>query len=601
MAEFCKNVPVSDENRFFVNDREMSSEDEYEREKKDFERKLGTRILIEKESMRTEDGTQIPYMSYDEIINKLQQIREERNASEYAKADPWKVACRNLLYDVYSGVVTTGIFGDRADHTKGRTGKFRLRDFDKDGIPELLLSGTEDDSYWNMYRYDADKEYRHIGDMQYYDEENDRFYSIGGNDGSYLVYYAMILQDGKLIYDTGIDGTVDYPDHSWIRQEGRYDMEDAFQNGYFDGMFYGNRFYDEPASEEEWNSFEAGYEAGLEKYGIKDGMVLTLENIDKELGFPAGRDRSGQEQEAEEGGYTEKELDEMLDSIKLADGKTAKSLGYNWMWLKERDRVRKEDDIYSWGDDFGVDKSLFYGLKKVDWDNDGIDEYCYRGGFIEGLYFDLEGDVLTAVHGFGPYGMGWNDVIMFNGEYWVYEASGNMTKEYSFEKFDPDHKITESVTYGWEIGEYNEESGEDTYYRYSGWNYEDREEISEAEFNRACGENGWIGRKVPDNAANKDPELTERLYKAIKEFYLEKRPALAIWGGLKKELYSVTVAAPDGYVNFRTGPGTDQNIIMPILNEEILPVYEESADGRWLYTEYQGSLGWVDSSQVAKK
>jgi len=65
-------------------------------------------------------------------------------------------------------------------------------------------------------------------------------------------------------------------------------------------------------------------------------------------------------------------------------------------------------------------------------------------------------------------------------------------------------------------------------------------------------------------------------------------------------LYRVTVNAPDGYVNLREGAGTNFNDIKKITNGVVLNVYEESPDGNWLQTEYQGSSGWIASSQVQK-
>lgn len=65
-------------------------------------------------------------------------------------------------------------------------------------------------------------------------------------------------------------------------------------------------------------------------------------------------------------------------------------------------------------------------------------------------------------------------------------------------------------------------------------------------------------------------------------------------------LYTVTVDAPDYYVNLREGPGTDYDIIMEIRNGVVLNIYDERERGRWLLTEYRGSTGWVASSQVSK-
>lgn len=68
-----------------------------------------------------------------------------------------------------------------------------------------------------------------------------------------------------------------------------------------------------------------------------------------------------------------------------------------------------------------------------------------------------------------------------------------------------------------------------------------------------------------------------------------------------KALYYVTVNAPDGYVNFREGPGTDYDIIETFSNGETLDVVSD--EGRWLEIAYFDDndrviYGWVASSQV---
>ncbi len=64
-------------------------------------------------------------------------------------------------------------------------------------------------------------------------------------------------------------------------------------------------------------------------------------------------------------------------------------------------------------------------------------------------------------------------------------------------------------------------------------------------------------------------------------------------------LYYVQVTAPDGYVNFRTGAGTDFGIITTISNGEILEVYIDNGD--WLCVEYDDRTGWVAASQVTRQ
>lgn len=65
-----------------------------------------------------------------------------------------------------------------------------------------------------------------------------------------------------------------------------------------------------------------------------------------------------------------------------------------------------------------------------------------------------------------------------------------------------------------------------------------------------------------------------------------------------------TVTAPDGYVNFRTGPGTTYDIIMPLSNGVRLMVTGvDSTNNNWLSVVYYDSLGnqymgWVNRTQV---
>ena len=61
-------------------------------------------------------------------------------------------------------------------------------------------------------------------------------------------------------------------------------------------------------------------------------------------------------------------------------------------------------------------------------------------------------------------------------------------------------------------------------------------------------------------------------------------------------LFTVEVTAEDDHVNFRTGPGTTNDIIQPIYNGELLSVIEDR--GTWLQIRYKGQTGWVATSQV---
>ena len=73
--------------------------------------------------------------------------------------------------------------------------------------------------------------------------------------------------------------------------------------------------------------------------------------------------------------------------------------------------------------------------------------------------------------------------------------------------------------------------------------------------------------------------------------------------GDNNNVYCV-VAAPDGYVNFRTGPGTGYDIIMPLYNgEELLVTGGEGGNSNWItvvYYDINGNRyeGWVNKTQV---
>ena len=70
-----------------------------------------------------------------------------------------------------------------------------------------------------------------------------------------------------------------------------------------------------------------------------------------------------------------------------------------------------------------------------------------------------------------------------------------------------------------------------------------------------------------------------------------------IW---EEETWGVKVNAPDGYVNFRTGPGTNYSIITPINNGVELEVYETDSSGKWLKVYHNNQFGWVSKSQVSE-
>ena len=71
------------------------------------------------------------------------------------------------------------------------------------------------------------------------------------------------------------------------------------------------------------------------------------------------------------------------------------------------------------------------------------------------------------------------------------------------------------------------------------------------------------------------------------------------------EEYYVYVNAPDGYVNLRTGPGTEYDIICPITNGEALELYPEEATAKngkkWAKVAYWVDGGWNTGYVIASQ
>lgn len=65
-------------------------------------------------------------------------------------------------------------------------------------------------------------------------------------------------------------------------------------------------------------------------------------------------------------------------------------------------------------------------------------------------------------------------------------------------------------------------------------------------------------------------------------------------------LYYLKVDAPDGYVNFRLGPSTENPIIAEIPNGVILPCYSSLVHDKWYQVGYDNQYGFVAASQVTR-
>ena len=400
---------------------------------------------------------------------------EEAEEKEPEKDDLWKNAYREYLYDVMAGSNPVPDLLEAFTYDPDQNIRYQLMDITGDDIPELLISGipyeADDYPYWKAYTLNPEGQAEYLCDFGFYDPETREVFV---NDGTSFEGYSV------------------YPINNGKIDKGYYSMTADDSDRYYkvDGE---SNTYNE-ISKEEMDDFRNRYNDGYKKYCIK-GIALTKENVENDFGVP---DHS----------------DEPIDLS-----------GYKKMWIKEECKESYEDMVFENFLD-GDSSELFDSIKKADWDNDGIYEYYLEGSVnYSGMYFDMSGDRLTAIYGFGPYGMGWNGVAYIDGAYWVYDASGNSGKFYAFKKYDPRHEISEEFCYQWQYD--IDDAGNETVTFAKGSDYENMSEISETEFDEMCGDNGLIYQDLPDLPENGDEKLTNDLYAAVKEFFEGKRPA---WG-----------------------------------------------------------------------
>ncbi len=445
--------------------------------------------------------------TYDEILDELRELRTEKDTERYKDAEPWKIVYKNYLYDVMADIeCITDFYEAFTFGETDRTAFFALEDITGDGIPELWITSNQEEDHrsWQVFSLSKKKRVKDLFDarISFLDPDNKIVY---GHTGGVFEHYSLFsIENG----DVSLLYTFDEDDNEVI--------------GYYKG--------DEKISAEQMAEYDRQYDEAEKKYGGKiKGIALNQKNVDEAINLSASETSEDKIE------YSHEFINSFLDESDIFEGASPRALGYNWMWFKEEDKVGEEDYAYCYSfSEPMADRSLLYHLNKVDWDNDGIDEFYLRGGVYEGLFFDMTGDVLTAVSGYGPYGMGWNGIAYFDDAYWVYSASGNMGKEYEFIKYTHGNKVADSFTYIFEIGEYMDPPSENKYYRYDGTDYDDQKEVSEEEFEKNCGENGLMYEPLPEKDQNKDEQLTKDLYEAIREFYNRERPALCIFEGIRE-------------------------------------------------------------------
>ncbi len=229
--------------------------------------------------------------SIDELKQELVNLLKEATAEKYKDAEPWKLTYRDCLYNIMNKIILLGEGYDGGDwNDYGNDMIFTLYDITGDGIPELLASGDwpklyQTNPYWNIFFYDGNDGYKHdfFDNMEFYDTDTNKIYSWGSilNDEWYTIS----------VYRNGEEETC-------VQVERAEDDERIYENPalFPEGCIYTYTEYEEDGEEkiskeitkEDWNLFVAKYNAGIEKYGIKDYYDLTLKNIDIALGVSSG-------------------------------------------------------------------------------------------------------------------------------------------------------------------------------------------------------------------------------------------------------------------------------------------------------------------------
>lgn len=284
------------------------------------------------------------YMTYEEITNELRKLLPE----ETKVSEPWKTAYNDCLNDIINGNEYLEYAGDAFTYNDAGGALFALNDITGDDIPELLVAPkiSGDRLVWKIYSSTGEG-YENMGSMSFYDSENKNVYL--DTSMTFESYEIYSINDGKLVLEKSI---------------GSDEM----------GEFYDFTNYpDTPAiSESDINAFRSGFNAGLEKYGIK-GMELTKENIDKELGTNVETGNKSKENKSDV------DSDSLLDSFLHGEIPAYRHNDYSEeSSFKITDLPIDEDDFYS-----------YHIGERIDLDNDGEKELILDGA-DGGMYLDAQ-------------------------------------------------------------------------------------------------------------------------------------------------------------------------------------------------------------------
>lgn len=200
-----------------------------------------------------------PYMTFAGITDELKGFLKNTDSENEngISSEPWKTAYKYYLYDVLAGKQPIPELLEYVTYTPDIQVDFSLQNITGSTVPELLISGAYIDNYWWIYSIGDDGSVNKIGELSYYNpESNEVFVTDGSSFEGYSVYKIV---DGNL------------------------KLEYCISEGDAEGQttpYYRNQ---ENISTEEFETFRAEYDTGIEKYGIK-GRELNEKNIEAILG-----------------------------------------------------------------------------------------------------------------------------------------------------------------------------------------------------------------------------------------------------------------------------------------------------------------------------
>ena len=264
---FSVTYDYIDEDLYKVNDQNVS-EDEYYQTITNLISSLGPIITLggtemDVETVSCDNGypeyiqqDTRSYMTYEEIISQLKKLLGEKNFNNEKILD-WQTTYKKILYDIMADKEYLHDFNESYSYSQnGMRAFFTLKDITGDNIPELWVSGYND-NFWYIYSVDDNNNISNIIEQMviFYNPEQNKLYANSGGYSELFTIYSY--ENGTFIRGCSL----------W--QE--------------DGYYNCNEYYEFiPMTDEEANQFINDYSTGLEKYKLS-GVELTPENIDIEF------------------------------------------------------------------------------------------------------------------------------------------------------------------------------------------------------------------------------------------------------------------------------------------------------------------------------